>query len=230
MQNQNDARSVAFAPSQERSIGVSTQADKVLRNTYMLLAMTLAFSAITAGVSMMLNIGFINPFVTIGIYFGLLFATSKTQDSALGLVFVFALTGWLGFTLGPILNVYTATAAGSQLVMTALAGTAFIFFGLSGFVLVTRKDFSFLTNFIVAGCIVALLAVVGSLFFNIPGLQLALSCAFLLLSSAIILWQTSNIIHGGETNYISATVTLYVSLYNIFLSLLQLLSAFGSDD
>ena len=208
---------------QEQVIVSATNAQRVLRNTYLLLAMTLVFSAMMAGLAMTLNIGFLSPLLTIGIYFGLLFATSKTQESGWGLLWVFALTGWLGFTLGPVINVYMATTAGSQLVLLALAGTATIFFGLSAVALVTRKDFSFLTQFIMVGVLVGFVAALANLFLQVSGLHLAISCMFLLLSSAMILWQTSAIIHGGETNYISATVGLYVSIYNLFFSLLSLL-------
>ena len=136
----------------------------------------------------------------------------------------------MGYTLGPILGFYMATAQGSSLVMTALGGTAFIFFGLSGYALVSRKDFSFLSGFMFAGFLVIVVAFVANLFLQIPALQLALSAAFMLFSSAAILYQTGAIVNGGERNYILATVTLYVSLYNIFISLLNLLTAFGGDD
>jgi len=202
-----------------------THANKVLKNTYMLLSMTLAFSALCSGISMVMNLPPLSPLITIVGYFGLLFLVHKTADSAMGLLSVFALTGFMGFTLGPIISMYMANG-GASIVTTALGGTAAVFIGLSGYALATKKDFSFLSGFIVVGAIVLLLAMVASFFFNFSGFQLALSAAFILFSSAIILYQTSEIIHGGETNYIRATVTLYVSIYNIFLSLLHLLSAF----
>jgi modulator of FtsH protease len=136
----------------------------------------------------------------------------------------------MGYTLGPILNMYMATSNGSQLVMTALGGTAAIFVGLSGYALVSRKDFSFLSGFMVAGFIVLLVAMVVNIFVQMPALQLALSAGFMLFSSAAILMQTGAIVNGGERNYILATVTLYVSLYNIFISLLNLLTAFSGDE
>ncbi len=145
-------------------------------------------------------------------------------------MFVFALTGFLGFTLGPLLNAYLALPNGPQLVMTALGGTGVIFLGLSGYALTTRKDFSFMGGFLVVGILVAFLAGIGALIFSLPGLSLAVSAMFVLLMSGLILYQTSEIIHGGETNYILATVTLYVSLYNLFTSLLHLLGAFSGDD
>jgi modulator of FtsH protease len=203
--------------------------NKVLKNTYALLAMTLLFSAATAGISMTLNIPSFGLLTLVG-YFALLFLTTKFRDSGLGILFVFMLTGFMGLTLGPILNAYLATANGSQLVMTALGGTGAIFLALSGYVLTTRKDFSFMGGFLMVGILVAFLAGLGALIFSMPVLSLAVSGMFILLMSGMILYQTSEIIHGGETNYIMATVTLYISLYNLFLSLLQILGAMSGDD
>ena len=204
--------------------------NKVLRNTYTLLSMTLLFSAATAGIAMVMNLPPFNPILTLVGYFGLLFATTKFRDSGLGLLFVFMLTGFMGLTLGPILNFYLATANGSQLVMTALGGTGVIFLALSGYALTSRKDFSFMGGFLMVGILVAFLGGIGAMIFSIPMLSLAVSGMFVLLMSGLILYQTSEIIHGGETNYIMATVTLYISIYNLFLSLLHLLTAFGGDD
>ncbi len=204
--------------------------NKVLRNTYSLLAMTLLFSAATAGLAMVMNLPAFNPIVTLVGYFGLLFATSRFSNSGLGLLFVFLLTGFMGLTLGPILNLYLATANGSQLVMTALGGTGVIFLALSGYVLTSRKDFSFMGGFLMVGILVAFLGGIAAMIFSMPILSLAVSGMFVLLMSGLILYQTSEIIHGGETNYIMATVTLYVSIYNLFLSLLHLLTAFGGDE
>lgn len=204
--------------------------NKVLRNTYALLAMTLMFSAAMAGVAMMSGVGFINPFVLLAGFYGLLFLTHKTQDSAFGVVSVFALTGFMGFTLGPILSAYIGAGMG-DIVMMAFGGTAVIFFALSGYVLTTRKDMSFIGGMLVALTVVVLIGMVANLFLAIPALSLAMSAMFMLLSSGLILYKTSEIIHGGETNYISATVTLFVSLYNIFISLLNILTALtGGDD
>lgn len=214
--------------AQDQATGRSIEVNKVLRNTYLLLAMTIAFSALTAVAAMALNVPYLGLWMLLP-YFGLLFAVEKTKNSSLGIVFVFALTGWLGFTLGPILNAYLGQV-GPEPILTALGGTALIFFGLSGYTLVTRKDMSFLTGFIMTGILVAFVAGLASVFFNLSGLSLAVSAMFLVLSSLLIMWQTSQIIHGGETNYISATVTLYVSIYNIFTTLLHLLTAFGGDD
>tara|TARA_R110002072_G_scaffold4663_3_gene32412 strand:- start:17886 stop:18554 length:669 start_codon:yes stop_codon:yes gene_type:complete len=204
--------------------------NKVLRNTYLLLGLTLAFSAVTAGFAMATNAAPMNIWMLLIGFYGLLFLTHKLANSAWGLLSVFALTGFMGYTLGPILGFYLAASNGSQLVMTALGGTAFIFFGLSAYALVSRKDFAFLNGFMFAGFLVIVAMFVANLFLQIPALQLAMSGAFMLFSSAAILIQTGAIINGGERNYILATVTLYVSLYNIFLSLLHLLTAFGGDE
>ncbi|TBU96068.1 Bax inhibitor-1/YccA family protein [Stutzerimonas kirkiae] len=203
---------------------------RVLRNTYGLLAMTLAFSGVVAYMAMQANAPYPNLIVLLVGYLGLFFLTAKLRNSVWGLVSTFALTGFMGYTLGPILNMYLGMANGGELVSTALSMTALVFFGLSAFVLVTRKDMSFLSGFITAGFFVLLGAVVANLFFEISGLQLAISAGFVLFSSACILFQTSAIIHGGERNYIMATIGLYVALYNLFISLLQLLGIFGSDD
>ena len=209
----------------------SIEINKVLRNTYLLLSLTLLFSALTAGTAMVMNFPPMGMIITLVGYFGLLFLTSKFRNSVLGLVFVFALTGFMGLTLGPILNLYlTAFSNGGQIVMTALGGTGLIFVGLSGYVLVTRKDFSFIGGMLIAGILVAFLAGIGAAIFALPGLSLAVSAMFILLMTGLILFETSNIIHGGETNYITATVTLYVSIYNLFLSLLSILGIFGGDD
>ncbi|MGR8952088.1 MAG: Bax inhibitor-1/YccA family protein [Gammaproteobacteria bacterium] len=205
--------------------------NKMLRNTYMLLSMTLLFSALTAGLSMMLNLPHPGILMTLAGYFGLLFLTTKLRNSAWGLVSIFALTGFMGLTLGPIINMYLhAFTNGQQLVMTALGGTGIIFLGLSGYALTTRKDFSFMGGFLMVGILVAFLAGLGAIFFAIPALSLAVSAMFILLMAGMILFETSNIVHGGETNYILATISLYVSIYNLFLSLLQILGVFSGDD
>lgn len=204
--------------------------NKVLRNTYTLLSMTLMFSAVTAGGSMALNLPHPGLLLTIGGYFGLLFLTSKYRDSGLGIAFVFALTGFMGYTLGPILNSYLALANGGQIVMTAMGGTGAIFLGLSGYALTSRKDFSFMGGFLLAGILVAFMAGIGAMIFEMPGLSLAVSSMFILLMAGLILYETSNITNGGETNYIMATVSLYVSIFNLFSSLLHLLGFMNGDD
>jgi modulator of FtsH protease len=203
--------------------------NKVIRNTYTLLSMTLLFSALTAGIAVMTNMPFMNPIITLVGYFGLLFLTTRFRNSALGLLFVFALTGFMGLTLGPIISAYLHLPNGGQIVMTAMGGTGVIFLGLSGYALTTRKDFSFIGGFLMVGILVAFLASIASLFLAMPGLSLAVSAMFVLLMSGLILYQTSEIIHGGETNYIMATVTLYIAIYNLFLSLLQLLGVMGDE-
>lgn len=204
--------------------------NKLIRNTYMLLSVTLLFSAAMAGMSMALNLPHPGLIITLVGYFGLLFLTQKFSNSALGLLFVFGLTGFMGYTLGPIIGYYLNMPNGAQTVMTAMGGTGAIFLGLSGYALSTRKDFSFMGGFLMAGILVAFLAGLGAVVFGLPMLSLAVSAMFVMLMSALILYQTSSMVHGGETNYIMATVTLYVSIYNLFTSLLHLLSAFGSDD
>jgi len=204
--------------------------NKVLRNTYILLSMTLIFSTLTAGVSMALNLPHPGLLLTIGGYFGLLFLTTKFRDSSLGIAFVFALTGFMGYTLGPILNSYMALTNGSQIVMTAMGGTAAIFLGLSGYALTSRKDFSFIGGFLIAGILVAFMAGLGAIIFEMPGLSLAVSSMFILLMAGLILYETSNIIHGGETSYIMATVSLYISIFNLFTSLLYLLGFMNAEE
>jgi modulator of FtsH protease len=214
--------------SDRRTSALST--NKVLRNTYMLLAMTLLFSAVTASVAVVMGVAQMNILIFfIGAY-GLMFLVHKTADSAAGLLAIFAFTGFMGFTLGPVLNLYLSVPNGGQLVMTALAMTGATFVGLSAVALITRKDFGFLSNFLMAGAIVLILAMVVAMIFNIGALALAVSAGFVLFSSAVILYQTSEIVHrAGETNYILATVTLYVSIYNLFISLLSLLGIMNSD-
>jgi modulator of FtsH protease len=217
-------------PAVARPASSVLSTNKVIRNTYTLLSMTLLFSALTAGIAVMTNMPPMNFIIVLAGYFGLLFATTKFANSSLGLVFVFALTGFMGLTLGPIINMYLHLPNGSQIVMTAMGGTGAIFLGLSGYALTTRKDFSFMGGFLMVGILVAFLAGLGALIFGMPMLSLAVSAMFVLLMSGLILFQTSQIIHGGETNYILATVTLYISIYNLFTSLLHLLGAFSGDD
>ncbi len=207
-----------------------TVGNKVLRNTYMLLSMTLLFSALTAGIAMATNAAPLHWLLTLGGYFGLLFVVTRLRDSAWGLAAVFALTGFLGYTLGPILNFYLSLPNGSQVVMTALGGTGAIFLALSGYAVVSRKDFSFMGGFLMVGILVAFLGGLGAMLFNMPVLSLAVSGMFILLMSGMILWQTSEIIHGGETNYIMATVSLYITIFNLFISLLQILGVMSGDD
>lgn len=209
--------------------GQALETNKVLRNTYALLALTLLFSGFTAGVSVALNLPHPGLIITLIGYFGLLFLTQYLRNSAWGIVSVFALTGFMGLTLGPIVSAYLSMPGGAQIVANALGLTGVIFLGLSGYVLTTRKNFSFLGSFLFVGILVAFFAGLGAFFFQMPGLSLAVSALFVLLMCGLILWQTSEIIHGGETNYIMATVTLYVSIYNLFTSLLHLLGFLNED-
>ena len=205
--------------------------NKLIRNTYILLSLTLLFSALTAGISIVLNLPGMGMLITLGGYFGLLFLTSALRNSAWGLAAVFALTGFMGLTLGPMLNAYLQFYSnGGQLVMLALGGTGVIFLGLSGYALTTRQDFSFMGGFVMVGILVAFLMGICAVIFSIPGLALAVSSIFILLMSGLILYQTSEMIHGGESNYIMATITLYVAIFNLFTSLLHLLGAFAGRD
>ena len=206
------------------------ETNKVLKNTYMLLGMTLAFSAITAGVSMALNLPAIMALVFSIIGFVLLFVVQRMADSAKGLPAIFAFTGFMGASLGPLLNAYLAMPGGASLVTQSLAGTAFIFFGLSAYALQSKRDFSFMSGFLFAGLIVAVVAMIANIFLGIPALSLTISAAVVMIMSGLILLDTSRIINGGETNYIRATVGLYLSIYNIFIHLLSLLGVLGGDD
>lgn len=223
------ARTADAVPGSLQGSQAGVEVSRVLRNTYMLLGMTLGFSALMAMLAMALGAPYLGPIVTLIGFFALLFAVHKTANSSLGLVMVFALTGFMGFTLGPILGFYLSLANGPALVASALGSTAAAFVGLSAYALVSRKDFSFLSGFLVVGFFVILGSILASLIFDLSAFHGAISAAVVLFASAMILWQTSAIIHGGETNYILATVGLYVSIYNLFLSLLQLFGMAGDD-
>jgi modulator of FtsH protease len=204
--------------------------NRVLRNTYALLSVTLFFSAAIAAASAALKMPHPGIAITLIGFFGLLFATTKLRNSGWGLVSVFALTGFMGYTMGPIVSHYLSMPNGHQVVMMAMAGTATIFVGLSAYALTSRKDFSFMGGFLLAGIIVAFLAGLGAIFFQLPALSLTVSAAFVLLMAGLILFETSRIVNGGETNYIMATVGLYVSIYNLFSSLLALIGFGNSSD
>src|SRR5690625_5032497 len=219
---------MANNPTVVRTSQAALATNTVLRNTYILLSMTLLFSAMTAAVSSALNLPHPGVILTLVGYFGLLFLTTKFRDSVAGIGFVFLLTGFMGYTLGPIINHYLSLSNGGEVVMMAMGGTAAIFLALSIYAISTRKDFSYMGGFLMVGILVAFLAGLGAIFFSMPALSLAVSAMFVLLMSGLILFQTSQIIHGGETNYIMATVTLYVALFNLFTSLLHLLGV--ADD
>ena len=204
--------------------------NKVIRNTYLLLSMTLAFSAVVAATSVALKLPHPGIILTLIGFFGLLFAVHKLKDSGWGILAVFAMTGFMGYTLGPVISRYLGLPNGGEIVMQAMGGTAAIFIGLSAYAVTTKKDFSFMGGFLMVGILLAFLAGLGAIFFQIPALSLTVSAAFVLLMSGLILYETSNIIHGGETNYVLATVTLFVSIFNLFTSLLQLLGFMNGDD
>ena len=219
--------------SSPRTTGFSTSVlstNKVIRNTYLLLSVTLLFSAITAGIAMALNLPHPGLIITMVGYFGLLFLTNKFRNQGLGIACVFGLTGFMGYTIGPLLNMYLGLPNGGQTVMMAFGATAAIFVALSAYALTSRKNFSYMGGFLTAGILVAFLASLGAYFFQIQALSLAVSAAFVLLMSGLILYETSEIIHGGETNYVMATVTLFVAIFNLFISLLQLLGVVNSND
>lgn len=207
----------------------SQAANKTLRNTYGLLSLTLLFSAFTAGLSMTMNLPHPGLIITLVGFYGLLFLTHKFKNSSAGILCVFALTGFMGLTLGPILSAYLNMANGASMIMSALGMTGLSFLGLSAYALVSKKDFSFLNGFLTVGFFVLLFAVIAGFFVQMPALQIFISAGFALFSGAVILLQTSQIVRGGETNYIVAAVTLYVSIYNMFLSILSLLGMANDD-
>ncbi|WP_117235525.1 Bax inhibitor-1/YccA family protein [Vibrio maerlii] len=204
------------------------QTNKVLRNTYALLSMTLLWSAVVAGFSMAMNLPRPGLIIMLVGFYGLLFLTEKNRNNSMGLVFTFLFTGFLGYTIGPILNMYVGAGMG-DVVLTALGGTALAFLGASAYALTTKRDLSFLNGMLMAGFVVLLVGMVANIFLQMPMLYLAMSAMFILFSTGVILLTTQSIIRGGETNYISATVSLYVSIYNIFISLLSILGVMNDD-
>lgn len=209
---------------------IDGSAQRVLRNTYMLLAACLGFSALSAGVSAAMGLPHPGLLITLVGYFGLLFAITKYRNQGLGVVLLFALTGFMGYTLGPIINMYLNMANGTQIVMMALGGTAAIFVALSFYGMTTKRDLSFMGGFLTVGILVAFLAGLAAIFFKIPALSLTVSAVFVLLMSGLIMYETQNIVRGGETNYVMATLTLFVSIFNLFTSLLHLLGFSNSSD
>ncbi|MDD9196308.1 Bax inhibitor-1/YccA family protein [Aliivibrio sp. S3MY1] len=204
------------------------QTNKVLRNTYFLLSMTLLWSALVAGVSMALNLPRPGIIIMLVGFYGLLFLTEKNRNNSMGLVFTFLFTGFLGYTIGPILNMYIGAGMG-DVILTALGGTALSFMAASAYALTTKRDLSFLNGVLMAGFVVLLIGMVANIFLQMPLLHLAMSAMFILFSTGAILLTTQSIIRGGETSYISATITLYVSIYNIFISLLSILGIMRDD-
>ncbi|MEZ8082586.1 Bax inhibitor-1/YccA family protein [Enterovibrio norvegicus] len=218
-------RFVANEYSQESQLVTN----KVLRNTYFLLSLTLVWSAVVAGVSMAANMPYPGIIITLVGFYGLLFLTEKNKNNSMGLVFTFLFTGFLGYTLGPILNMYVGAGLGWA-IAPALGGTALTFMACSAYALTTKRDLSFLNGMLMAGFVVLIVGMIANIFLQMPMLSVAISGVFVLFSTGVILLTTQSIIRGGETNYISATISLYVSIYNLFLSLLQLLGIFGGDD
>jgi modulator of FtsH protease len=211
-----------------RSQDAILQTNKVIRNTYILLSMTLIFAGFTAFLGVMSGIGhgaaLVADLVAIGI---LWFVLPRTANSAAGIPTIFAFTGLLGFGLGPVLNYYLAV--NPSIIMLALGGTGVIFLGLSGYALTTRKDFSFPGGFVMVGMLVVLGAAILNIFLGIPAMFLAINAAIIMIMSAFILWETSSLIHDGQTNYIMATAGLFLSILNMFQALLHLLGAFNND-
>ena len=209
---------------------IQPNASRVLRNTYALLSMTLLFSASVAGISVALKLPSPGIIVTLVGYFGLLFLVYKQRNNIWALPAVFALTGFMGYTLGPMLSQTLSLPGGGQIVTMALATTGITFLALSAYVLKTRRDFSFMGGFLFAGMIIAILAGLAAIFMQIPALGLAVSAMVALLSAGLILYETSRIVNGGETNYVLATVGLYVSIFNLFTSLMSLFGFGAGDD
>ena len=218
---------VGRAPGAQSELAPSVQ--KVLRNTYALLSLCLLFSAGVAATGVALALPAPGLVLTLVGYFGLLFAIHRLRNSGWALPAVFALTGFMGYTLGPVLARTLTLPGGAQTIVMALATTGAIFLALSAWVLSTRRDFSWMGGMLFAGMVVAILAGLAAVFFDIPALGLAVSAMVALLSAGLILYETSNIVNGGETNYVMATVGLFVSLFNLFTSLLSLFGFGGSS-
>ena len=227
--NQNPFR------SQVATGEVTLLQQQVLRNTYLLLALSLIPTGIGALIGINLNFGFmraspiVSSLVLLAVIYGMFFAIEKNRNNGLGVALLLGLTFFLGIILGPLLQVAIGLRNGGQLIALAAGGTATVFFAMAGIATVTRKDFGFMGNFLAVGGIVLMLAVVANIFFASPALYLTICAVFVLFSSLVILWQVSELVHGGETNYISATLTLYMSIYNLFTSLLQLLMALSGN-
>ena len=226
----NTSVNTTYTPDSAATTESAIATHRVLRNTYMLLSLTLLFSATTATLTAVLNLPSPGILITLAGYFGLLFLTAKLRNSAGGVFSVFALTGFMGYTLGPILNNYLSLPNGAQVVGMAMGGAGAIFIGLSAYVLATKRDFSAMRGFLFIGIIIAFVASLAAIFFAIPALSLTVSAVMVLLMSGMILYETSNIINGGETNYVMATVGLFVSVFNLFISLMQLLGFMSADD
>ena len=213
-----------------RTSAAGLEINRVLKNTYLLLSATIIFSAVTAFFSMSMGMS-VNTYLfsVIGAFLIGIFVLPRTANSSAGIGVIFLITGLLGFGLGPIINIYLQAANGAQIVTTALGGTGIIFLGLSGYVLTTKKDFTFMAGFLMTGLMVILLGILANLFLNIPAFSLAISAGVIMLMSGFILFDTSRIVRGGETNYIMATYGMYLSIFNIFIHLLNILGFMGDD-
>lgn len=227
--NRQPARALDLPALADR-MAIAASSRRVLRNTYALLGMTLAFSAGVAGTAMSLNLPSPGMLLTLVGFFGLMFAVNKLANSAWGVAAVFALTGFMGYTLSPLLSAVLAMPHGAAVITNALGATAAAFLGLSAVALISKRDFSFMGSFLMVGTLVAFVLGLGAIFFQIPALSLVVSGLFVLLMSGMILFETSRIVNGGERNYLLATVSLYVSVYNLFTSLLMLFGVGGRDD
>lgn len=228
--NTSQARAVAWSGQGNATTVSTVSSQRVLRNTYALLGMTLAFSAAIAGLAMTMHLPAPGLLLTLVGFYGLMFLVHKTADSGWGVASVFALTGFMGYTLGPLLTAVLAMPHGGAVITNALGATAAAFLGLSAIALTSKRDFSFMGKFLMVGMLVAIVLSLGAIFLQIPALSLAISGMVVLLMSGMILFETSRIIHGGETNYLMATVSLYVSIYNLFTSLLMLFGVTGRDE
>lgn len=225
----NDRTELFRSVVQSATTVIDGSARRVLRNTYMLLSLGLAFSAVVAATAVSLNLPGPGLIITLVGFYGLLWAINRNRDSGIGVALLLAMTGFMGYTIGPLLTHTLHMANGAQTVMLALGGTAATFTALSAYVLVSKRDMSFMGGFLMVGMIVAILASLAGIFLQIPALSLAISAVVVLLMSGMILYETSNIVNGGETNYVMATLSLFVSIFNLFTSLLQLLG-FASRD
>ena len=215
--------------SQRSTSAIAT--NKVLRNTYLLLSMTLLFSGFTAALSMLMNTPPMTYLISvIGGMVIAMFVLPRFANSPAGIGIVFLITGMLGFGLGPVLSMYASLPNGGNIITLSLGGTGVIFMGLSAYALTTKKDFSFLGGFLMVGFLLVLLAALANIFLQIPAMSLMISAVVIMIMSGFILYDTSRIIHGGETNYVLATIGLYMTIFNIFISLLQILGIMSNDD
>jgi modulator of FtsH protease len=229
MQNKQFPGAV-HAATMDTAFSTPVEVNKVIKNTYLLLGMTLLFSTATAGAAILTNAAPMHWLLSLGGSIGLLFAVMAARNSAMALPLVFAFTGFFGYAMGPTINMYLSIPNGAEIVTTSLGLTALIFFSLSAYALTSKKDFSFLGGFLFVGLIVIILASIAGMFFSVPGMHLAISAAAVMIFSGYILYDTSQIIHGGQTNYVMATVSLYLDIVNLFMHLLHLVAAFTGDD